>query len=576
MIPLLLGVAGAATLTVDPEDAGAFATISAAIAAASDGDTLTVAPGTYAECVNTGGRDLVLVGSGADETVLDGSACSAALTLGAGESVTVRDLSITAPDTRAIVVWYSALTLEGVRVVASGNNAAVGGGLYAQGSALELSDCSFDENLATYGGAIYLEWYNTLRDQGSTFTGNDATVSGGAIYSYGYDVLELDGTVFRSNGAGESAGALAMIWGSGLSAREATFEDNHAWQNGGAAQLYCVDSEVVFEDTTFEDNTANGNGGALELEWYSALTLSGGRFHGNAASGYGGALFGYALDALTVERASFCANRAAVGGALAQQWTAADTLNNNIFADNRAESGGALYRYGAAAGVVRNNTFVGNTASAWGGAYLGAWQAYGDLRNNIVAWSTDGAGVYASDAYDYAYTTLAWNGWHANAPVDAGGYLYIDVGIDGNVAGDPMFVAYSPGDGCDSYDLRLQAGSPYRGAGDPEILDPDGGVSDLGAYGGPEAEDDGIADADPDSGEAETGEAETGQVETGSAETGTPDTGTPEGADSGSEAESGEGNKSAGCGCASGGQLGSSGALSLLGLLLARRRRRAA
>ena len=51
-------------------------------------------------------------------------------------------------------------------------------------------------------------------------------------------------------------------------------------------------------------------------------------------------------------------------------------------------------------------------------------------------------------------------------------------GDDGNIAGDPGFV--SPGS-----DYRLLTTSVCVDAGDPSIMDWDGTISDMGAYGGP-------------------------------------------------------------------------------------------
>jgi len=63
--------AAAATSCVNPGGtAGCFPTIGAAVAAASAGDTITVAPGTYKEDVIIG-KSLSLLGSGIDQSVID-------------------------------------------------------------------------------------------------------------------------------------------------------------------------------------------------------------------------------------------------------------------------------------------------------------------------------------------------------------------------------------------------------------------------------------------------------------------------------------------------------------------------
>ena len=83
MLLLLATTALAATLTVDPADSTAYATIQSAVTAASSGDTIEIAAGTYTECVDTGGKDLDLTGtSGSRATTLTGgSSCTSTPTL---------------------------------------------------------------------------------------------------------------------------------------------------------------------------------------------------------------------------------------------------------------------------------------------------------------------------------------------------------------------------------------------------------------------------------------------------------------------------------------------------------------
>jgi hypothetical protein len=58
------------------------------------------------------------------------------------------------------------------------------------------------------------------------------------------------------------------------------------------------------------------------------------------------------------------------------------------------------------------------------------------------------------------------------------------VGINGNIAVDPLFVDTSNADSS-LWDVHLQAGSGLRNAGDPTILNRDGTPSDIGYFGGP-------------------------------------------------------------------------------------------
>ena len=97
LLPLLLLTAApleAATLRVGPGEA--FATPSAAAAAARDGDRVTIAPGAYYDCAVWTASDLTVSGDAAGATVLTDTACDGkASFVVRGERVTLRDLTFT-------------------------------------------------------------------------------------------------------------------------------------------------------------------------------------------------------------------------------------------------------------------------------------------------------------------------------------------------------------------------------------------------------------------------------------------------------------------------------------------------
>ncbi len=485
MILWTLLAANAATLRVDADDGSAYPSISAAISAASSGDTVEIAAGTWEECLDTGGRSLTLRGVG-DETILDSGACGWGLIVDNGEAVSLEDLSLTGSGARGIYAAYSTVSLTRVLLSGLGNGSAYGGALESYGSALHFTDCRFEGNTGLYGGALYVAWSSTLRDSGSTYTSNSAAGDGGAIYTYAYDTVTLSGVTMTDNVAAGGGGAWLAAWDSGITVEDSTFSGNEAGGNGGALYLYAVDPDATFSGTRFEANAAGGSGGALELEWYTSVALEDCALVGNTAASWGGAVFAYALDALSVTNSRLCANEAGYGGALGIQWTTQDTLRNSILVENSAVQGGALYRYASGAGVIENNTLVANTSSDWGSALYAGWYAYGTFTNNLVVSSGEGTGAYAADPYDHGYTTFTYDGWHDNDPQDVGGYFYASED-DGHVWGDPLFVGWSANGDCEDDDLRLGSGSPMRDAGDPAVLDPDGGRSDIGAWGGPGA-----------------------------------------------------------------------------------------
>lgn len=112
---ILLGDALSVTLTVGATGAD-HSTIGAAIEAASDGDVLEIGPGLYVECLDPGGKDLELRGSGVGATVIQGDgSCESALLIDDGESATISQLSIMNTTGRAVEVVRSSLLLDGAR-----------------------------------------------------------------------------------------------------------------------------------------------------------------------------------------------------------------------------------------------------------------------------------------------------------------------------------------------------------------------------------------------------------------------------------------------------------------------------
>ena len=67
---LLLSPALASTLSVDPSDSSAYATIQDAIDSAASGDVVEVVSGTFTECIDTSGLDLTIIGDGATSTII--------------------------------------------------------------------------------------------------------------------------------------------------------------------------------------------------------------------------------------------------------------------------------------------------------------------------------------------------------------------------------------------------------------------------------------------------------------------------------------------------------------------------
>jgi hypothetical protein len=250
-----------------------------------------------------------------------------------------------------------------------------------------------------------------------------------------------------------------------------------AIEGGG---LYVADSSPtlrnLFVTRNFLNSGVNGGGGAYITK--SSVTISTSVFTGNQVAYYGGGLYIDRSD-VHLRHVVIDNNRATYGAGIAV-YEGSVTVENSILSGNTGYSGnGAFIQYGT--GNFTNVSMVKNTGGV-GGA-LSVFEGEAALVNVTMsggaAWSSTGG------AYAYPGSTLTFdhcNFWN-NANGNVGGVAN-PIGVDGNIAVDPGFVDTTPPQSID-WDLQPALMSPLRHAGTPALLNHDGTVSDIGAYGGP-------------------------------------------------------------------------------------------
>ena len=425
---------------------------------------------------------------------------------------------------------------------------AGGGAVVAYNVSGAITRAEFADNFATAGGGI-LWGGGGLTIAESTFTNNLVWWAGGHLmalsdpyYDVGYGTVDIVDSSFScvpDYYDAADGGALALFGDVHASLRNSTISDCEAFLTGGA--ITHLGTSLVVEDSQLE-RTAAWQGGAIEslvgslsiarstikdteTNWGGAIGAVGNEVSivDSSVIGtwteQGGALIGDDLHALTLTNTRFCANTSSSEAAtvsVVAKLGDAYSIRNNVFLHNSSESLGAallieLSDFATDDGPqieVHNNDFLGNDVSA--GVLLRGGVV--DLRNNIVMDHPIGVlledGVLGKSGDHNLYFQ---NGSDVEGGLDA---LPGPHGVSGL---DPLFAGYSDGN-CDS-DLHLQLDSPARDSGDPEILDPDGSVSDIGAFGGPEAQvedndGDGIwSDLDCDDTDPSVGLCDDGQEE---------------------------------------------------------------
>lgn len=214
------------------------ATIDRAIALAGTGDLIEVAGGDYTEPLIID-KSLSLHGAGQGLTRIQAHAQKG--------MADVRTITIAGTPTVAI----SDVTIRhGVA-----DDDLYGGGLLKQGGELTLSNVTFSDNAASYGGGLYTCGSNSLTLIDVTFSDNGAGVYGGGMHS---------GSLHNC-----PSGDPELI--------NVVFDGNQAWRGGG---MYNENSSPELINAVFVGNTTNSCGAGMFND-NASPTLTNVTFSGN-------------------------------------------------------------------------------------------------------------------------------------------------------------------------------------------------------------------------------------------------------------------------------------------------------
>ena len=309
----MCGLANAATINV-PAD---YTTIQAAIDAASNGDEILVAPGTYTgtsdQVVDMLGKAITLRASGlVEETIIDGENIRRGIACFSGETAateitgfTIANGLATLQDYNAngnldwwedggagIFCYSSSPTLTQCVVLHSdANNYGEGGGVGCYyNSNPTLSHCTIASNSAGSGGGIGC-YYNssptlTACSIYDNVAGTTSPGGGGGGIHCGYNSsVTLNGCTISGNLSLTTGGGINCLSGN-LTLSTCTITNNVCEAIGGGG-IYCGNSGGMLIDCTISNNTANGAGGGAYFHGQT-VSLSDCTILDNSASTDGG------------------------------------------------------------------------------------------------------------------------------------------------------------------------------------------------------------------------------------------------------------------------------------------------
>ena len=288
---VILIVLGSSLVTAVPAAAadidvpGDYSTIQAAIDAASYGDTVLVAAGTYYENIILK-HGVVVQGAGAGVTTINGG--------GVGSVVVANTVGTTTK-------------LDGFTI--TNGSATFGGGMYNYYSSSTVTNCIFSGNSASdSGGGMCNDIMSSPTVTNCIFIGNSAATCGSGMCNmngssptvtnccflnhmigayFGGGMCNDNGSwptvtncTFSGNWASRGAG-MYNDNGSWPTVTNCMFFDNHGYMGGG---MYNHDSSPTVTNCTFSDNQANFGGGMYNDS--SSLTVTNCILWGNGQEMY--------------------------------------------------------------------------------------------------------------------------------------------------------------------------------------------------------------------------------------------------------------------------------------------------
>ncbi len=225
-----------------PQD---YPTIQAGIDAASDGDTVLVAAGTYYENINFNGKNIAVIGEDRETTIIDGGQNGSVVQLQYGGG---------------FETLLSSFTLQ------NGSD-HYGGGINLIFCDIKLKNLIIRDNSSTYGGGVSFGASDPIFEN-VIIINNIASYRGGGLHFYNVSYPQFTNISITGNSANEGGGVFAGD-NSASSFINANISSNSADKGGGIYHSWSSDMNLV--NVTNAYNTAIE--GCAIYQYFADLTM---------------------------------------------------------------------------------------------------------------------------------------------------------------------------------------------------------------------------------------------------------------------------------------------------------------
>lgn len=330
----------------------------------TSGCTAHFADGTYNLDAKKGiYSSMTLIGQSAQNTIIKFNGI--AFNVETGYTLTLKDLTLNHATVKnfGTVSATNVIFKNGVAVddTGYGYNNAYGGAIYNYVNTdysgyvtnipkNTLYNCTFLNNSAMYGGAIYLP-YGELSISNCKFINNSAHWFGGAIASENECGISITGTTFENCRSVDDAGGAIYAFSTDLEVKDSIFNNCSA---NFAGAICSLNSEMLISYSNFTNNLARYEGGAI-YKMYGSGTVIKSNFTKNAALN-GGALFSDNCTSFEIRNSEFVSNAATgFGGAIFSNANPKLTVDGVIFSDNKASYNANILNQSNFSPIVSSN-----------------------------------------------------------------------------------------------------------------------------------------------------------------------------------------------------------------------------